>query len=474
MRRLFWKLFLSFWAALVLFAAAVVLAASLYVDQMRHREDAAPLYERYARYVLQAQAAVDARGPEGLRNWAKRVDREELVPVLVLDAQGHDFLDRDVPPHALAHLQRILRARERPGLTQRPAIRLPDGRTLWLIPDFQGVTLGRFLARPRVIAVPLLVAALAGGLVCLLLARYLAAPIERLRRATLAYAAGDFSQRVGPTLGVRRDEIVDLAYALDHMAERLDGLLRSQKELLRDVSHELRSPLARVQAALGLARQHSAGAVAGELDRIEHEAERLGELIGQILSLSRLESGAGLSVREPVVLNELLREVADDAALEAQARGCKVQVFASIAASVEGDPTLLHSAVENVLRNAVRHTRPGTEVTVVLAADPGGGYSIDVEDRGAGVPEEMLPRIFEPFVRVGEARDRASGGYGLGLAIARRAVQAHRGQIRAANRPGGGLAITIRLPVGGVSSAPGRLAAPAAASSASASSIRSG
>ncbi len=454
MRRLFWKLFLSFWAALVLFAAAVVLAASLYVDQMRHREDAAPLYERYARYVLQAHAAVDARGSDGLRHWARHVDREELVPVLVLDAQGHDFLEREVPPHALAHLQRILRARERPGLTQRPAIRLPDGRTLWLIPDFQGVTLGRFLARPRVIAVPLLVAALAGGLVCLLLARYLAAPIERLRRATLAYAAGDFSQRVGPTLGVRRDEIVDLAYALDHMAERLDGLLRSQKELLRDVSHELRSPLARVQAALGLARQHSAGAVGAELDRIEHEAERLGELIGQILSLSRLESGAGLSVREPVVLNELLREVADDAALEAQARGCRVQVFESVAASVEGDPTLLHSAVENVLRNAVRHTRPGTEVSVVLAGDPAsGGYSIDVEDRGPGVPEEMLPRIFEPFVRVGEARDRASGGYGLGLAIAQRAVQAHGGQIRAANRPGGGLAITIRLPAGAVGSA---------------------
>ncbi|MDA8109062.1 MAG: ATP-binding protein [Betaproteobacteria bacterium] len=446
MRRLFWKLFLSFWAALVLFAVAVVLAASLYVDQMRRREDAAPLYERYARYTAQAQAAVEAHGVEGLRAWAKRVDREELVPVLMLDAQGRDFLDRDVPLRALAHLRRIMRAPPAVGERVRPPIRLPDGRALWLIPDFQGVTLGRFLGRPRVIAVPLLVAALAGGLVCLLLARYLAAPIERLRRATLGYAAGDFSQRVGPTLGARRDEIVELAHALDHMAERLDGLLRAQKELLRDVSHELRSPLARVQAALGLARQQAGNAAARELDRIEHETERLGDLIGQILSLSRLESGVGLTVREPVSLNELLDEVARDAELEAEARGCKVRMLAPGAASLEGDPTLLHSAVENVLRNAVHHTRPGTDVNLVLAADPAGGFAITVEDRGPGVPEEMLPRIFEPFVRVGEARDRASGGYGLGLAIAQRAVEAHGGRIGAANRPGGGLAITIHLP----------------------------
>jgi two-component system sensor histidine kinase CpxA len=453
--RLFWKLFLSFWAALVLFAAAVVVAASLYVDQMRHREDAAPGYERYARYAAEAQAAIDSRGMAGLRAWAKRADRQELVPVLVLDAGGHDVLGREVQPRARARLRHFMRTRGRPGEPPRPVIRLPEGGELWLVPDFEGVTLARFLGRPRVIAMPLLVAALAGGLVCLLLARSLAAPIERLRRATLAYAAGDFSQRVGPGLGRRRDEIVELAHALDHMAERLDALLRSQKDLLRDVSHELRSPLARVQAALGLARQHAGAAAGTELDRIEHEAERLGELIGQILSLSRLESGAGLAVREPVSLNELLEEAARDAELEARARGCTVRVYARLPASVEGDPTLLHSAIENVLRNAVHHTGDGTEVTVALEQDrPADEYTITVEDRGPGVPEGMLPRLFEPFVRVGEARDRASGGYGLGLAIAQRAVQAHGGRIAAANRPGGGLVVTIRLPRGAAGRAP--------------------
>lgn len=444
MRRLFWKLFFSFWAALIVFAAAVVLAASVYIDQMRKREDAAPPFERYARYTLAAQAVVDAHGIQGLRRWAHMIDRTELVPVLLLDAQGRDLLDRNVPRRVLAHLHRLQRAP--PGARLRPPIFLPDGHRMWLVPDFQGVTLARFLSRPRVIEVPLLVAALAAGLVCLLLAHYLAAPIERLRRATLAYAAGDFSQRVGPSLGARRDEIVDLAHALDFMAERLDALLRSQKELLRDVSHELRSPLARVHAALGLARQHAGGAATAELDRIEHETERLGDLIGQILSLSRLDSGAGPAVREPVALEELLREVTQDAALEAEARGCAVRVRGALdGAIVTGDPMLLHSALDNVLRNAVKHAPPGTEVEVVLALEPS-GCRIEVHDQGPGVPEDMLPRIFEPFVRVGEARDRASGGYGLGLAIAKRALQTHDGRIAAKNRSGGGLSVVLYLP----------------------------
>jgi len=151
---------------------------------------------------------------------------------------------------------------------------------------------------------------------------------------------------------------------------------------------------------------------------------------------------------EPVALDELLRQVADDAALEAHGRGCEVRLTGtSTAASVEGDPALLHSALDNVLRNAVRHTSTGSEVEVSWRSDAA-GHLITIADRGPGVPEAMLPRIFEPFVRVGEARDRASGGYGLGLAIAQRAVHAHGGEIRARNRSGGGLAVEIRLPAG--------------------------
>lgn len=218
MHRLFWKIFLSFWIALVLFTVAIVLAASQYLEQVKAQRDASVRYETLNRQVAEAQAVLQSEGVEGLKAWARQVDGEEMVPVLVLNADGSEY---------------------------------------WLTHDFQSVTLGRFLQRPRVVAMPLMVGVFIGALVCLLLARYLTAPIEQLRRATEAYAAGDLSQRVGPSLGNRRDEIVDLATAFDRMAERLSALIFSQKQLLRDVSHELRSPLSRLQVALGLARQRA-------------------------------------------------------------------------------------------------------------------------------------------------------------------------------------------------------------------------
>ncbi|MBI4754179.1 MAG: HAMP domain-containing protein [Betaproteobacteria bacterium] len=468
MHRLFWKLFLSFWAALILFAAAVILALALYIDRQRERPDGAPQEDHVSRHIAAARDAA-LGGLPALQDWAREVDRHELVPVLVLDRDGRDVLDREVSPHLLARLRRHGMPRHPPsavgprGMMGPPAIgpsavvRLPDGGEYRLVPDFRSVSLGRFLGRPRVIAVPLLAAALAAGLVCLLLARYLAAPIERLRRASVSYAAGDFSQRVGPTLGRRRDEIVDLALALDHMAERLDTLMGSQQALLRDVSHELRTPLARLQAAVGLARQQATqrparprgGDAEAALERIEREAERLNELVGQILTLSRQEAQGAALRREPVELDELLRAVAEDAAIEAEARGCTLETSSLAPVTIDADAELLHSALENVVRNAIRHTAPGTAVSVELAMPASGTEAvIRIADHGPGVPARMLERIFEPFVRVGEARDRQSGGFGLGLAIARRAIRRHGGSIAAANRAEGGLEVTIRVGAG--------------------------
>jgi two-component system sensor histidine kinase CpxA len=313
------------------------------------------------------------------------------------------------------------------------------------------VTLVRVLQRPRVIALPLVIAALVSALICLLLSRYLTLPLERLRRTTQRFAAGDLSQRVAPTLGRRRDEIADLAIAFDRMAERLEKVFGAQRQLLRDASHELRSPLARLQAALGLARQRGAGAAAKELDRIERETERLNELIGRLLSLSRLEAGVDSAALEPVNLQELLHMLADDARFEAEAHGCRVELHAPGAATVMANPLWLHSALENVVRNAVRYTHAGTAIEITLRDDPERPrwVAVQVRDHGPGVPESDLARLFEPFVRVGEARDRASGGYGLGLAIAERAVRLFGGEIAARNEPGGGLSVVIRLPRAG-------------------------
>ena len=327
-------------------------------------------------------------------------------------------------------------------------IELPNGDEYRLVPDFNGVTLGRILRRPKVIAIPVLVATLISGLVCFLLARYLTTPIQRLSRATHQYASGDLDLRVEPAMKGRKDEIADLASDFDHMAERLQLLIGSQKQLLSDVSHELRSPLARLQVALGLARQREPGNESPELDRIEIEAERLNELIEQLLSLSRLESSSVPTNTESVDVDQLLLDVIENANYEAESRNCKVQLLESIPASIEANEALLRSAIENVVRNAVIYTEENSEIEISMyidSADPS-WLSIKVRDHGPGIPDKMLENIFEPFVRVSEARDRQSGGYGLGLAIVERAIRLHDGEITASNQSDGGLCIHIRLP----------------------------
>ncbi len=453
MQRLYWKIFVSFWIALVLFAATSLLFTSHYLDRLRDQQDAGSQRERHELRIAQARATAQQNGLQGLKDWARQVDVQDAVPLLVLDAEGNDVLGREVPAQALEWLRRHDARAQRPREMRRhmrpePWLTLADGSRYRIVPDLQGVTLDRLLGRPRVIAVPLLLGTLISALVCFLLARYLTAPIERLRRAAEAYAAGDLTQRVGASMGGRRDEIVDLALAFDHMAERLNDLMLSHKQLLRDVSHEFRSPLARLQAALGLVRQRGGDADRPELDRIEGEAERLNELIGQLLSLARLEAGEQDLPLETVNLSELLVTVTEDATLEAAARRCEVRLQQPEALYVQGNAKLLHSALENVVRNAIHYTAADSAVAIT-ASSTDGRILISVTDHGPGVPAQMLPRMFEPFVRVGEARDRPSGGYGLGLAIAERAIDWHGGGISAHNEPTGGLSVVISLPAAG-------------------------
>ena len=452
MHRLYWKIFLSFWVALILFAGATIFAASQFLDRMREQQQVTSPFERFRGYAADGQRIADRDGIDGLRKWMAALDRTEIVPLLLIDRDGHDLLDRPVPERLA---ERLAREANRPPPRfpgpepRRISITLPDGTEYRMVPDFQAVTLGRVLRRPRVIALPIVIAAVVSGLVCLLLARYLTAPIGRLRRATEAYAAGDLKPRVAPTLGSRRDEIADLARAFDHMAQRLQELMTSQRQLLSDVSHELRSPLARLQVALGLARQRADGRATAELDRIERETELLNDLIGQLLSLSRLESGVMKPEREPVDIGEILATVAADADFEARANNRRVEIDQVAPSVIRGDAALLHSALENIVRNAVRYTAENTTVRLTLdhTGDRAKGLTIRIRDYGPGVPAEMLPHLFEPFVRVDDARDRTRGGYGLGLAIAQKAIRLHGGEVAARNEPDGGLSVVITLPV---------------------------
>lgn len=451
MHRLYWKIFLSFWVALILFAGAAIFATSQYLDRLREQQEVTSPFERFRDYAAEGQRVAERGGVAGLKQWLAALDRSEIVPLFLVDRDGNDLLGRPVPER---FVERLARQENRPPRehrreTRRPPIVLPDGTEYRLMPDFQAVTLGRVLRRPRVIALPIVLAAIVSGLVCLILARYLTAPIGRLRRATEAYAGGDLNPRVAPSLGSRRDEIADLARAFDHMAQRLQELMASQRQLLSDVSHELRSPLARLQVALGLARQRADGRAGAELDRIESETERLNDLIGQLLSLSRLEAGVMRPEHEAVDIGEILAAVAADADFEARANNRRVEIAMVTPTVIKGDAALLHSALENIVRNAVRHTAENT--TVMLSLDRSAGrpkqLTIRIRDYGPGVPEEMLPRLFEPFVRVDDARDRARGGYGLGLAIAQKAIRLHGGEVVARNEPDGGLSVIVTLPV---------------------------
>ncbi len=295
----------------------------------------------------------------------------------------------------------------------------------------------------------LIIIFLTAGGVCYWLARHISKPISKLGAAARHLAEGDLKARVGAVLGRPRDEITELGEDFDMMAGRLESLITSQKRLLRDISHEFRSPLARLTIALEIARRRDGQDAINALDRIELEAGRLNALIGELLMLARLESGAEETDKAHVNMAELVEELVTDADFEARGRNCKVRVVSTGNCFVLGTRELLRSAIENVLRNAVRHTVENSEVMVALRCQTDGSSLravIEIRDGGPGVPEASLAHLFSPFYRVGDARDRKQGGTGLGLAITERAVRMHGGQVSAANAPGGGLSVTIDLP----------------------------
>ena len=279
----------------------------------------------------------------------------------------------------------------------------------------------------------------AGGVFCYVISRYLTKPLYKLGSAAANIAEGRLETRVDPSLRNRRDEIADLARNFDRMAERIEALITGQRRLLGDISHELRSPLSRLTVALGLVKQGPAEEAAENLERIGLEARRLDTLIGQLLALTRIDSGVDRGSPAPFDLTNLVQEVASDGDFEARARNRSVVIKHADACTVNGFEELLRSAVENVVRNAIRHTAEGTAVEISLQTSNARAL-LRVRDYGPGVPESMLSEIFLPFRRVAHGNYE---GAGLGLAIAERAMNVHRGIIRAMNAPNGGLIVEI-------------------------------
>lgn len=451
MKSLFLRIFISFWLAIALFVVLAILAVVVLRPQRN------PTWESLATTALaDSVAAYEQGGPHQLRAYLENLEATQHVRAHVFDEQGDEISGRAAPVW-LEHLALGKPVPPRDGvLFPTPRVQIEsrassDGRHRY--------TLALALPQgPRVFFGPhgfpltgLLILVVCSGLVCYFLSWYLTKPIVRLRAATQQLAAGDLSARTGAPVSRRRDEITGLMRDFDAMAERLESLVKAQSRLLNDISHELRSPLARLNVALGLARQRSGVESADMLERIELEASRLNELIGRLLTLARLEDGERQAPRTPVPLDELVRNIAEDAEFEAQARHCHVRsVIPEGDWSVRGNASLLHSAIENVVRNAIRYTREGSFVEIELqrAERPGGQEAVaTVTDSGPGVPPDALTKLFQPFYRLDDARGRLTGGVGLGLAIAERAVRFHRGKVAASNRPEGGLVVEIRLPL---------------------------
>lgn len=290
------------------------------------------------------------------------------------------------------------------------------------------------------------IALMLSGLLSAILAWSFSRPLKQFRLASQKLANGTLSTRVGQSLTERLDEFGSLGRDFDHMADRLQNLVSAQQRLLGNVSHELRSPITRIQVALGIAIQKAGPEAENILMRIERETVKLEVMIAQVLRLSRLENQMQDLQKKRIDLNQLLEQLADDADFEARASNKKVVFNPSDNNWVCGESSLLHSAIENVVRNGIRFTQENTTVEIStrsLTFDGCKKVEIIVRDHGPGAPEDMLERLFEPFYRAVD--NTSDGGAGLGLSIARQVVTRHGGFISARNHLSGGLEVVIQL-----------------------------
>jgi two-component system sensor histidine kinase CpxA len=449
-RSLYLKIFIWFWVAMIIinvatFAIFALTRPTPIRRSWRDLTQVGPNAQRAAEIYEQSGAGALSAA---LQSTAK----SSGVSATFFDEGGKELSGRTPPAGTQELLARAAESREiefnfagRDTLVARPIVSSTGQRYTYVAhiprPTFQQ-GLQPLLFR-------LLVILVIGGIFCFWLARYLTTPLLKLRTTTNELAEGNLGARVADKLTKRRDEIGQLGRDFNGMAERLESMVKAQQRLLGDISHELRSPLARLGVALGLARQRSGAEANGALDRIERESDNLNEMISQLLTLTRLESGTDGRKRGEVDLAALVRDVAEDADFEAHSVNRSVQVVWTERCTINGVEELLRSAVENVIRNAVRFTPEGTAVEVALQRQNGAGDQfavISVRDHGKGVPEDALERIFRPFYRAEDARDRQSGGgTGLGLAITERAVRMHGGSVVATNAKDGGLSVEMRL-----------------------------
>jgi signal transduction histidine kinase len=450
MRSLFAKTLLWFLATTAVAIAGIIITTAVTFSTTEGR---GPLGLLLNVQVEQAKRAYETGGRDALAAVLADFQQVTQFRVVFTNSKGIDLLTGKAHPELMNLPKPRGRWRVPFPFGSRPPIIARQDSThqyrLFLINNRQR-GLNFFFLQPQHLWIIGLVV-----LLCYAFAYHLTSPVRRLRRVVDCFGRGDFSARAPAN---RKDELGELARSFNQMAERIQTLLSAERRLLLDISHELRSPLARLGVAVELAR--SGHDHEHMLDRIQKEADRLNELVSELLQVTRVEADPSMQRTDPVQLDELLADLVYDSLLEAQAKDCTLLLKAPSAAVVSGDEELIRRAVENVIRNAIRYAPYHTAVDIELVKFPDAA-AIMVRDYGPGVPDDALGRIFDPFYRVDTDRNRASGGLGLGLAIARRAVELHKGKLAAQNAHPG-LLVTIEFPNGAADeSAPAAKAAPA-------------
>lgn len=471
MSRLFWKFFAFVWLAQ--FAGIVAIGSAIWLSA-RHYERAMDIEfsPDTAMRIDSATGILQYANIDAFRAWSEHQPQNLVYAV---DSTGNDVLGRVVAPTLLLHARQLHKEYPRSPLVSDvkgadghdyllfAAARDPGAESHWepprdslgglpgsdQPPAFQGPPqpgMAPNMGRPPMglPLAPILSTLLGSVLTAILLAWWVARPIQSLRTAFDGVAGGNLGLRVMPLIGARNDELAELGQDFDRMAERLEAAMDGQRRLLHDVSHEIRSPLARLQAGVGLLRRKYVKEDQ-TVERIEEEIVRIDRLVGDLLKLSRIEAGEMAGMEEDVDLNELLAEIVADANFEIQGTGRTIIWNNGPPAVLHGRPDILRVAVENVVRNALKHAPQSRDIIIETCVDTARGVlRIEVLDSGLGLPPQELAKMFTPFFRAVQAA--GTEGYGLGLAIARRSIEAHGGSITAANRKEGGLAVAIELP----------------------------
>lgn len=468
MGRLFWKFFFAFWLAVLTAGTGVGTAVWWRHNNLENQQQAAEaVIDRHADiFVISAANILQYAGEAALRNFLSTPHAKPMPPVFAIDEKDQEILQRRVAPEVLKQARSLYSQQAFPEAIRM--VSTPDGHQYMLFvqaPEhgFDAMPRPRFPgekdkphseplephqhgpAKPRSPIWPILAGLMSSLLFSALLAWYFAKPIRNLRDALAAAANGHLETRIAPAMGKRHDELADLGRDFDHMAAQLDSLITAQQRLLHDVSHELRSPLARMQAAIGLAQQQPEK-IPSSFERIQRESQRISDLIGELLVLSRLEAGVGEGEIIETDLGDLLADIVEDAQFEAEQKGVKIDFLGfEEEVIVKTRCELLHRAVENVLRNALQHCKQDGKVSVIAKFDDADRHlKIGIADQGPGVAEAELKLIFQPFFR-GNRQNRPDS-IGLGLTIAKRAIEVLDGSISAHNRPQGGLNVEISIP----------------------------